>query len=297
MTPPHLALILIVCLVWGFNFVVAKVAVVEISPMMLAGSRFALLTVVLIPFLKVVPGQMWRIAAVAVTMGGAHFALMFAALDISDNVSVIAIGVQLNVPFATLLSVFVLREQVGWRRWLGMGIAFGGVMLISFDPAVFTALEGMALVIIAAFMAALGMIFMRQMVGVGVFTLQAWIAILSWPPLFLLTALFEPHEFARTLDASWLAWSAVLYTAAGASLLGHVGMYYLLQRYEVSLISPITLLAPVIGVFFGVTLWGDELSWRMIVGGLMTLGGVLAIALRKPPPAAPKALAVKAAAG
>ncbi len=282
MTPPHLALIFLVCLVWGFNFVVGKVAVEEISPMMLTGARFALLTVALLPFLKIVPGQMKRIVVVAITMGAAHFAFMFSALEISDNVSVVAIGVQLNVPFATLLSVFVLHESVGWRRWLGIGFAFGGVMVISFDPAVFNALEGMGLVIIAAFMAAVGIITMRQLAGVGVFTLQAWVAILSWPPLFLLTLMFEPQEFGRMLDASWLAWSAVLYTAVGASLIGHVGMYYLLQRYEVSLVSPITLLAPVLGVVFGVTLWGDELTTRIIIGGAMTLAGVLAIALRKP---------------
>ncbi|GGD07416.1 EamA family transporter [Pyruvatibacter mobilis] len=289
MTPPHLALILLVCLVWGFNFIVGKVAVEELSAMMLTGWRFLLLTVVLLPFLKIVPGQMVRVVIVAITMGAAHFAFMFAALGISDNISVIAIGVQLNVPFATLLSVFVLSEFVGWRRWLGIAVSFGGVVVISFDPAVFTALEGMGLVIIAALMAAIGMVTMRQLAGVGVFTLQAWVAILSWPPMFLLTGLFQPEQFVASFEASWLTWGAVAYTAFGASLVGHVGMYYLLQRYEVSLVSPITLLAPVLGVVFGVTLWGDELTARIIIGGLMTLAGVLVIALRKPPSPDPAA--------
>jgi O-acetylserine/cysteine efflux transporter len=57
----------------------------------------------------------------------------------------------------------------------------------------------------------------------------------------------------------------------------------------VSLVSPITLLAPVLGVVFGVTLWGDELTARIIIGGLMTLAGVLVIALRKPPSPDPAA--------
>ncbi len=287
MTPPHLALVLLVCLVWGFNFIVGKAAVEEMSPMVVTGGRFVLLTLVLIPWLRIVPGQMKQIVIVAITMGAAHFSFMFAALGISDNVSVVAIGVQLNVPFATLLSIFVLSEYVGWRRWTGMALAFGGVLVISFDPAVFNALEGMGLVIIAALMAAIGMITMRTMRGVGVFTLQAWVAILSWPPLFLLTAIFQPEEFGRALDAGWIGWGAIFYTAFGASLIGHVGMYYLLQRYEVSLVSPITLLAPVFGVFFGVTIWGDELSTRIVIGGAMTLIGVLAIALRRP--AAPAA--------
>lgn len=287
MTPPHLALVLLVCLVWGFNFIVGKAAVEEMSPMVLTAGRFVLLTLVLIPWLRIVPGQMKQIFIVAITMGAAHFSFMFAALGISDNVSVVAIGVQLNVPFATLLSIFVLSEYVGWRRWAGMALAFGGVLVISFDPAVFNALEGMGLVIIAALMAAIGMITMRTMRGVGVFTLQAWVAILSWPPLFLLTLIFQPEEFGRALEAGWIGWGAIFYTAFGASLIGHVGMYYLLQRYEVSLVSPITLLAPVFGVFFGVTIWGDELSTRIVIGGAMTLIGVLAIALRRP--AAPAA--------
>jgi len=289
MTPPHLALILLVCLVWGFNFVVAKVGVEEMSAMMLTGWRFVLLMLLLLPFLKIVPGQMKRVVIVAITMGAAHFALMFAALGLSDNVSVIAIGVHLNVPFATLLSVFVLHESVGWRRGLGIAVSFCGVMVISFDPVVFTAPEGMALAVVAAFMAAIGIVTMRQLAGVGVFTLQAWVAVLSWPPMFLLTALFQPEQFSASFEASWLAWGAVVYTALGASLVGHVGMYYLLQRYEVSLVSPITLLAPVLGVIFGVTIWGDELTARITIGGLMTLAGVLVIALRKPPSPDPAA--------
>lgn len=283
MTPPHLALIFLVCLVWGFNFLVAKVAVEEVSPMMVTGSRFLLLTLILAPFLKIVPGQMVRIVVVSITMGAAHFAFMFAAIGISDNISVVAIGAQLNVPIATLLSVFILKESVGWRRWAGIIVSFGGIVLISFDPAVFHALAGIGLVAVAALMAAIGIVTMRQLQGVGVFTLQAWVGLLSWPPMFLLTLIFEPAEFSTVLEASWLAWGAIAFTALGASLVGHVGMYYLLQRYEVSLVSPITLLAPVIGVFFGVTLWGDALTWRIVVGGLMTLAGVLAIALRKPP--------------
>jgi len=40
-------------------------------------------------------------------------------------------------------------------------------------------------------------------------------------------------------------------------------------------------LSPLFGVFFGVTLLGDQLTTRIIAGGAMTLTGVLIISLRE----------------
>ena len=41
------------------------------------------------------------------------------------------------------------------------------------------------------------------------------------------------------------------------------------------------MLAPVLGIAFGILLWGDELTMRMAIGGVTTLVGVLVIALRQ----------------
>ena len=67
----------------------------------------------------------------------------------------------------------------------------------------------------------------------------------------------------------------------GASLLAHTGYFVLVHRYPVTSVSPLTVLSPLFGVFFGVTLLGDQLTTRIIAGGLMTLTGVLIVALRE----------------
>ena len=46
-------------------------------------------------------------------------------------------------------------------------------------------------------------------------------------------------------------------------------------------LSPLTTLSPVFGVTFGVLLYGDVLSVRIVAGGLLTLIGVTIIALRE----------------
>ncbi|HAM47076.1 MAG TPA: EamA family transporter [Alphaproteobacteria bacterium] len=281
MAPPHIALILVITLIWGFNFVAGKAGVNEIPPILFTGLRFLLLSVMLVPFLRIHRGQMWPIFVISMTMGGVHFALFYGGLAAAEDVSTVAIAVQLGVPFSTIMSILFLNEKVYWRRWSGIALSFLGVMVIGFDPKVFTYIEGLLLVVAAAFVGSIAMIFMRRLEDVPVFQLQAWIALLSWPLLFLFSAIMEQDQLDAIKSASWLGWSGVLYTAIGASLIGHAGMYYLLQRYEVTQTAPLTLLAPIWGVVFSVLLLGDTLTERMLIGGVMTLIGVGIVSLRQ----------------
>jgi O-acetylserine/cysteine efflux transporter len=161
-------------------------------------------------------------------------------------------------------------------------MAFGGVMVIGLDPAIIEERLGLLMVIGAAFIGSAGMIVMKQISDAGVYQMQGWIAMLSWPPLVAASLVFEGDHVAVLQNASWMGWGGVIYTAIGASLIGHAGMYYLLQRYDVSVTSPLTLMAPIFGIVFGVMFWGDELSLRFWLGGGLTLLGVLIIGLRKP---------------
>ena len=281
MTAPHLALILIVTLIWGFNYVAGKAGVNEMPPILFTGLRFFLLSMILLPFLKLHTGKMRSIVIISLTMGGVHFALFYMGLAAAQDVSTVAIASQLGVPFVTIMSILFLDEEVHWKRWTGIGVSFLGVMIIGFDPTVLLYLNGLVLVILAAFVGAIAMIYMRRLNGVGIFELQAWIALLSWPVLIPLTLLMEQGQAEAMSNASWAAWGGVLYTALGASLVGHAGMYYLLQRYQVTQTAPLTLMSPVWGVFFGITILGDTLTPRIIIGGAMTLIGVAIVSSRQ----------------
>ena len=281
MTVPHFLFLLLICLVWGFTFVAGKAGVTEFPPVFFTGLRYVLLALVLLPFLRWVKGAMRQIFLISLAMGSMHFALFYMGMAASDNVSAVAVVVQMGVPFSTLLSIVMLGETVRWRRWTGIAIGFLGIAVIGFDPAMLNEQTGVLFTLAAAFVGALGMIWMKQLRGVGVYQLQAWIAMMSWPLLFAVSALTESGQMASLAAASWTAWGGVAYTALGASLVGHAGMYYLVQRYDVSFISPFTLLAPIFGILFGVTVWGDQLSARFMLGAMLTLLGVLIIALRK----------------
>ncbi|MBE8191331.1 MAG: DMT family transporter [Alphaproteobacteria bacterium] len=281
MSIKHFLMLFVICVIWGFTFVAGKAAVEEIPPILFTGLRYLLLCLLLLPFLKIVPGRMPYILMLSFFLGSAHFVLFYGGMKVAENVSAVAVVTQLGVPISTVLSVFLLNETIGGRRLFGILAAFVGVVIISFDPAVADERIGIWLVLGSAILGAYGTILMKQIRQIGVYQMQAWIATLSFAPLFAVSLVFEDNHIEVLQSASWVAWGGVAFTAFGASLIGHAGMYYLLKKYDVSVISPLTLMAPVFGVIFGVLVWGDELSMRFWIGGSITLFGVLMIALRK----------------
>ncbi len=194
----------------------------------------------------------------------------FAGLALS-NPSVVAVVSQLGVPFATILSVIFLKEHVRWKRWLGIALSLIGVMVISFDPTVFNFLTGVIFIVISALIGSVGTIFQRQIRNVGVFEMQAWIALVAGPLLLGLSLAFESNQWAIIQSASMTEWGGIFYTAFASSLIGHAGIFYLLQRYEVTQTAPLTLLSPIFTVIFSVVLLGDVVTTRMLVGALIAL--------------------------
>lgn len=282
MAPQHFLLLLLVNLVWGMATVAVKISVEQLPPILASGLRFALVALLLFPFLKFHSGRMRQIIILGLLAGGVQMGLMFSGLALSQGVTRAAILTQLNVPLATILSILLLGEVVRWRRASGMVLAFAGSMILGFDPEIMNHPLGTALILGSALAGALTSIEMRRLAGVGVFELQAWIGILSAPALLLLSALLEKNQFVAMAHADWTHYGAVAFTALGSSLIGHGGLFWLLQRYPVSLVSPLTLLSPLITVAIGIGLMGDQVTMKLVLGGITIFAGVLIIVLRKP---------------
>lgn len=281
MKPQHIALMMLVNIVWGFSFIPGKWAVMEMPPIMFTGLRYLLLAVVLIPFLRIKQGQMKLVFGIAMFTGALHFAGFYSGLALADDISAVAIAGQMGVPFATIIAMIFLNEKIGWRRASGILLAFGGIAVMSFDPRVFSYIDAMLVTMSAALMYSFALVFMKRLQKTNPFELQAWVAMFSWPVLFVISALFESGQVSAVQSASWQAWTGVFYTALGASLIGHAGNYYLVQRYDVSLTAPLGLLAPIFGMCFGLWLNNDVLTLRMGIGAAAVLTGCLIIALRK----------------
>jgi O-acetylserine/cysteine efflux transporter len=280
-SPRELVFLVLICLIWGYNLIAINYGLKTFPPIFFAFLRFAVLAGALAPLLRLHRMQMGALIVAAVLSGGLNFGLLFYGMSLSNNVAAVAIASQLGLPFTTLLSVALLGEVVHWRRWLGVGLSFTGVALMGFDPGVFTQGAALLWVSASAFIGALGLIAVKRVTGIKPVELQAWFAMASWPVLLLMTLMLESGQIQAVRNAGALAWMSVAYVALLSSLVGHTGYYYLIQRYPVSSVAPVTVLSPLFSVMFSITLLRTPLTPRLIAGGTITLLGVLIISARE----------------
>ncbi len=276
-----LAFLILINLIWGLNLIASKIGVGQFPPVFFTALRFGSVALLVIPFLRWHRGQMRNLLAAAFFTGPAAFALLFEGVHKVDDASMVAIASQMGVPFSTLLSVWLLGETIRWRRRLGIALAFGGIAIIGFDPRAFQYWEGLMLVVFSCLVSSMGLIYLKGLKDVRPLEMQAWIAVVGGPLLLLVSLGVENDQWQAVTNADWKGWAALGFTTLLSSLVAHTGWYYLVSRYPVTSLSPITLLSPVFGVFFGVTLLHDQLTLRMIIGGAVTLVGVLIVLMRE----------------
>ena len=276
-----IALVLLICIAWAFNFLTSALAMREIPPFLFTALRFALLAVPLVFFLKrPAQGQWPRLIAIALCVGVLHFGLSFSALKLAGDLSSPAIVMQSYIPMTALLAWWVLGERFAWRTGIAIAVSFAGVLVLGFDPLVLDHPASLLLMLVAAALLAIGTVLMKGLRGMDVFSQQGWTAVMSVLPLLAISAWLEPGAIAQLPQASWVAWAGALYAAFLSSLLGH-GLYYVLvQRHPVAQVTPWLLLVPVLAVALGIVFWGDRPGPRLWIGGAMVLGGVLIVALR-----------------
>lgn len=275
------ALLVFICLVWAFNNIVSKIVVAHwgVPPLFYASVRFALVALCTLPWLLPRPRPTWRLVLVALLMGGGNFALLFVGLKTASP-SAAAIIVQLGVPITTVLSMLMLGEKVRWRRGLGMALTLAGAVAVMWHPEGMTMSFGLWLIAAAAFAGSLGAVMMKQMEGIKPLQFQAWVGFSSLWPLAALSAVTEQNQWSLSLAAGWPFVGAVVFSALVVSVVGHTFYYSLIQRYEATLISPLTLLTPLFTIVLGVTITHDHFDGRMAIGAALALLGVLIIALR-----------------
>ncbi len=276
----HLQMILINA-IWGFNLVAIKVGVDRFPPVFLGFLRFLIVALAVLPWLRVRRGEMRWLLIAAVFGGGLQFAIMYTGVALSKNMSSVAIAGQLGVPFATILSIVMLGERIHWRRSLGIALSFAGVVVLGFNPHVMESWQGLALIVLGAFIGAIGLVAIKRVRDLNALELQAWLSWGSLPVFLMLTLWLEEGQVESLRNVDLTGAAAVLYSALLASLFAHTAYFAMVHRYPMSRVAPLTVMAPIFSVAFAILFLGDVLDWRMVIGGVMTLSGVAVIVMRE----------------
>jgi len=274
MTLVHTSVAVLINLLWGSMFIAAVIGLREFPPILFTGIRFGLLAVLLVGFLPVARSLIIPLLKIGLVMGAGMYLTLYMSVALAENTASIAVFNKLEVPFALLLSVILLGERIGPRRIAGVSIAMIGAIIITFDPSAFGDLPAILWMAISCAFSAFGFIKVRQLGKIHPFTIVAWISVVSAPILLTTSLIVENNHLQVMREASWIGWSALIYTGIMSSVVANSALYYLLQRYPVNLVTPFGLLSPIFAVIGGVLFLDDVLHLGLIIGGSLVLFGV-----------------------
>lgn len=277
------SLMVLFCLALGLQQVAIKAIAQDISPLAQIGIRSTIATLLVIVVAR------WRRIALWVPdqflhglVLGVGFTLEFTFVALGLNYTYAAhmsVFLYTGPVFAAIgLHLFVAGEQLAPRHWLGVGIAFVG-MVFALSPSgeVSTAvLIGDALGVVAG-------------LSWGLTTIALRTSVLSEAPplrtvayqLFVASAVLLPAaalwgELA-TIHMTDLAWVSLAFQTLVVSFGTLLLWFWLLRRYLASRLGVFAFLSPIFGVVFGVLLMDDPITIRFAIGGLAILIGLLLV--------------------
>jgi drug/metabolite transporter (DMT)-like permease len=173
----------------------------------------------------------------------------------------------------TALSVPLLGEHVGWRRWTAVLFGFAGVLIVLrpgsglLTPASFA--------VLAAAVAYAGLAISSRKLAATETTLSMTVYVISGP--LLISAFFVPGNYTNPTASGWFFF-VLAGICSAAAWVGLVGGY---RRASPAILAPFEYTALIGAAVAGYWIWGEVPDRWVILGGLVIISSGLFVVYRE----------------
>jgi len=274
-------LALLVPIVLGFGFVIAKPAMESFPPLLLNGLRWSLSGLIMFyffPFPKNFLKQMIFISFVGCTL---QYGLSYSGLNIIDGTSA-TLFVQAEIPFGILIAFLLLGERPPLKNIIGLVIAFIGIYILAGNPNLNGKMIGVIFILSAAFLWSFAQVLAKDVSEkIGGLALTAWLGVFAGPQCIIASYFIEGNTLDFIFNATKEAWIIVIYLAVGMNLIGYSCWYSVLSRNPVNNVMSVLLLFPITGLLTSIFILKETPNAYAYFGGAIIISGVAMILINK----------------
>jgi O-acetylserine/cysteine efflux transporter len=272
---PHLLLALAVVAVWGTNFVVIRVALDHLPPLLFASLRFTLAFLPAALFVRK-PDVKWRyLAGYGLLIGAGQFALLYIAMDGHISPGLASLVLQSQVFFTIGLAMWLSGERLRPFHIVALLLATAGILVIVAHGGGSATPLGLVLALCAAMNWAGGNQVARASGVTNLLPFVIWSSLFAFPALFAASLILEgPGRIGEALSHAGAAtWAAVAWQSVGNTMFGYAAWGWLLSRHPAAQITPTAMLVPVFGMGASALLLGEPLQgWKLGAAALVLSG-------------------------
>jgi drug/metabolite transporter (DMT)-like permease len=269
---------------WASAFPAIRAGLAAFGPAELGAMRFAIAAVPSAIFLALTrPGlpswpEVWRFAFGGIVFVGLYTVLLnFGELTVSAGPASFIING--NPIFTAVLAMLFLGERFSRLAWLGTVISFAGMGLIALGEGDgFTLNQGALLILGAALCTASSSIVQKPLFARHKpLTVSAWNMVIG----ALVLSPFLPSAINQAAVASPEGLGAAIYLGTIPSLVAYGSWAVALSRLPASRATNFLFCVPPVATLIGYVWLGEVPGVASIVGGLLALGGVAIVNLKR----------------
>lgn len=285
------SLMIVLCMVWGLQQVILKMAASDISPLMQIALRSGLAALLLLPLVlldqksQLMNPKNVKAGALVAVLFSLEFFLLAQALQLTSASHAVVLLYTAPIFVALGLHWKLPSERLTLLQWTGIGIAFIGIVvtfirsqqigantfqqqmlwgdLYALAAAIAWAATTVTVRLSSLAQAAVTQTLFYQLAGSFILLLGLAFflgqAVVQWTPLVMGSLAF--HTLIVSF-ASFLAW------------------FWLLRNYLASRLGVFSFLTPLFGIIFGVWLLDENIEANFIFGTALVLLGILVVSLQ-----------------
>jgi len=281
--------VLILTLLWGFNYTAIKVSNQGISPVFASALRSVIASLCGVVYClrkgqKLFHTDIMLFHGFMVgLMFGLEMACIYFGLLLTDAARSV-VFVYLS-PFVVAVGAhFFLRgDRLTFLKVLGLTLAFMGIVIVFLgrpQTAKPTMFIGDILEIMAAILWGATTLYIKKFMAEKIHPINTFLyqLVFSIPILFAVSLILEPHWISKFDLAVGLS---LFYQSIIVAFASFLVWFKLIHDYSVSRLSAFTFFTPIFGVLFGILFMREELTSSLVIGLPLVCLGIFLVNWRK----------------
>ena len=278
--------------IWGTSFLWIKIAVNDVSPVVLVAFRTLFGSIglgLIIAFNKKARVEWETLKAYFFDffiLGLINIAVPWILLSwgsqFVDSGKVAVLNGTMPLFTILLSSIFIEDDHITLPKAAGLAIGFLGVVVLM-SPSLRSNSTGSIIkyiaILSAPFCYAVSTIFARKKTRGLPPQIQAFLQMFFAAIPIWIFALLTEKPFL--LPQHTLSWVALIWLGLLGSCIAYIIYFFLLHRIGPTRISMVTYIPPLIGMVLGIIFLGEKFYWQGLIGALLILSGIGIVNLRK----------------
>jgi drug/metabolite transporter (DMT)-like permease len=273
---------ILLCLIWGSTWIFIKIGLQDAPPLLSAGARFFVASLLLYPFMRLkglkIPKD-WKILSIMLYTGLFAVSVVYGLVYWSEQYIPAGLAAVLfsTFPFFVILfSHFMIADdRLSVKKITGSVVGFAGVAVIFMDSLKIEnsmALLGTLAVVLSAFFAAVSnVVIKRNSKSLDPVVLTVVQMICGTISLLILGLVFENlNDFRITFKSM----GSLVYLALMGSCVAFISYYWLISKIKVTTAALIVFIIPIVALFLDWIVLEQALNWRVFAGSGLVVGGI-----------------------